>query len=82
MTTDRTDWFAFNDAGRPVAVANGEHYPSLGAIILEDPDPSSPWVKYRDIRLVSDQAERRRLLDIMAGRDREGTPSDGSATDA
>lgn len=69
MTMHETgDWFAFNDAGRPVAVAAGWHYPTIGSIVAEDPDPSSPWVKYRDIRWVTDQAERGRYLDVMAGK--------------
>lgn len=61
--------FAFNDAGRPVAVANAEFYPTIASIILEDPgDTSSPWHKYRDIRYITDPDERTRLLGVMAGR--------------
>ena len=67
VTTVVADWFAFNDEGRPVAVAAAWRYPTLGSIVVEDPDPASPWVKYRNIRYVTDSDERKRLLDIMAG---------------
>jgi len=67
-TKERADWFAFSDDGRPVAVALAEYYPTIGSIVAKDPDPASPWVKYRDIRYITDPDERNRLLDIMAGK--------------
>ena len=67
MAEQPFDWFAFNDDGHPVAVAAGWHYPTIGSIIVEDPGPASPWVKYADIRRAAGD-ERLRYLDIMAGK--------------
>lgn len=56
-------WVAFNADDFPVAFARAD-YCSLHD--LQDEGDDSPWVKYR-VEMVTDQAERDRLLDMNKG---------------